>query len=47
MRTSEEKTIFDLHTMRLSQLPMVDFLPADYGMPHQAFGFEVGPVCFS
>jgi len=46
MAPADSKTIFELQTARLSQLPVVDFLPADYGMPHQAFGFEVGPVCF-
>ena len=47
MAPADSKTIFELRTERLSQLPLVDFLPADYGMPHQAFGFEVGPVCFN
>lgn len=45
-RGSESKTIFHLKTNKLSQLPITDFKPADYGMPHQAFGFEVGAVCF-
>ncbi len=42
----ESKTTFLLETSLLSQLPIADFLPVDYGLPHQAFGFEVGPVCF-
>jgi len=45
-RKSEEKTVFHIRTKKLAQLPLVDFLPADYGLPHQAFGFEVGPVCY-
>ena len=45
-KQGESKTTFDLTTKRLSQLPLQDFLPKDYGLPHQAFGFEVGPVCF-
>jgi collagen type V/XI/XXIV/XXVII alpha len=45
-RGSEAKTIFTLVTTKLSQLPVVDFFPVDYGLPHQAFGFEIGPVCF-
>merc|ERR1712154_461864 len=45
-RGSESKTIFNLVTSKLSQLPVVDFYPVDYGLPHQAFGFEIGPVCF-
>lgn len=46
LRQSESKTIFELSTHRLAQLPIVDFQPEDYGLPHQAFGFEVGAVCF-
>jgi len=42
----ESKTIFEIRTKKLGQLPLVDFYPKDYGKPHQAFGFEVGPVCF-
>jgi len=45
-RKAEEKTIFNLRTKKLNQLPIVDFFPSDYGSPHQAFGFEVGPVCY-
>jgi len=42
----EAKTIFEVQTTKLGQLPIVDFFPSDYGKPRQAFGFEVGPVCF-
>merc|ERR1712025_1018069 len=42
----ESKTVFEVRTKKLGQLPLVDFYPIDYGKPHQAFGFEVGPVCF-
>jgi len=42
----ESKTIFEVRTTKLGQLPLVDFLPSDYGKPRQAFGFQVGPVCF-
>lgn len=45
-RGFEAKTVFELGTAKLASLPIVDFKPEDYGMPHQAFGFEVGPVCF-
>lgn len=41
------KTVFEIQTDKLHQLPLVDFLPHDYGKPQQAFGFEFGPVCFS
>jgi collagen type V/XI/XXIV/XXVII alpha len=42
----EGKTIFDIRTKKSNQLPVIDFLPLDYGAEGQAFGFEVGPVCF-
>lgn len=45
-RKSKSETIFDVRTEKLKRLPIVDFYPSDYGMPHQAFGFSVGPVCF-
>jgi len=45
-KVRESKTIFEIRTQKLGQLPLVDFYPVDYGKPHQAFGFEVGPVCF-
>ena len=45
-KRKESKTIFEVRTKKLGQLPLVDFYPVDYGKPHQAFGFEVGPVCF-
>jgi len=45
-RGREGKTIFEIRTNRLGQLPLVDFYPVDFGRQQQAFGFEVGPVCF-
>lgn len=41
------KTVLEVRTNKLNTLPLVDFLPLDYGAPHQAFGFNLGPVCFS
>ncbi|XP_076347489.1 collagen alpha-1(III) chain-like [Tachypleus tridentatus] len=46
-QSSNDKTVFQIRTNKLAQLPLVDFFPKDYGFPHQAFGFDVGPVCFS
>ncbi|KAK3087331.1 hypothetical protein FSP39_004747 [Pinctada imbricata] len=40
------KAIFELNTSKVQRLPLVDFMPRDYGQPDQEFGFEVGPVCF-
>ncbi len=34
-RQMESKTSFELKTRRLSELPIKDFLPVDYGLPHQ------------
>jgi len=45
-RKGSSKTVFEIRTEKLGQLPIIDFFPTDYGQPHQAFGFEVGPVCF-
>lgn len=45
-RKSKSETIFEIRTKKLTQLPIVDFYPIDYGMPNQAFGFSVGPLCF-
>lgn len=46
-RKNKGETIFEIRTKRLNQLPIIDFYPVDYGMPNQAFGFSVGPVCFN
>lgn len=45
-RKSKSETVFVVTTKKLQQLPLIDFYPVDYGLPHQAFGFAVGPVCF-
>lgn len=45
-RNSRGETVFEIRTKRLNQLPIIDFYPKDYGAPNQAFGFNVGPVCF-
>lgn len=46
MRKSKGDTVFLVYSKKLQQLPLVDFYPVDYGSPHQAFGFTVGPICF-
>lgn len=43
---AKSKTILELQTKKLDLLPVVDFLPIDYGKSGQAFGFQMGPVCF-
>nr|CAD7427671.1 unnamed protein product [Timema monikensis] len=39
-RKSKSETVFEVRTKKLSHVPIVDFYPVDYGLPHQAFGFE-------
>lgn len=46
-RKGDGKTIFEISTKKVESLPIIDFIPTDYGQPDQQFGFEVGPVCFS
>lgn len=45
-RKNESETVFLIRSRKLQQLPVIDFYPVDYGLPYQAFGFTVGPVCF-
>ena len=45
-RKGKSQTVFEIRSEKLGQLPIIDFFPVDYGLPHQAFGFEVGPACF-
>ena len=39
------QTVFELRT-KASRLPIVDFMPHDYGKSNQKFGFKLGQVCF-
>lgn len=45
---SKSETIFEIRTKKLDNLPIIDFYPTDYGGNgyQQAFGFQMGPVCF-
>jgi hypothetical protein len=45
-RKGDGKTIFDVYASDVSILPIMDFVPKDYGEDGQEFGFEAGPVCF-
>lgn len=45
-RKDNGETVFLIRTSKLEQLPLIDFYPIDYGLPHQAFGFSTGPFCF-
>ena len=39
------QTVFEVRT-KASRLPIVDFMPQDYGKSNQKFGFKLGQVCF-
>lgn len=40
------KTVMEINTPKIDQVPIVDVMVTDFGDPNQKFGFEVGPVCF-
>jgi len=44
--TAKSETVFEIRTKKIQYLPIIDFYPVDYGQQQQAFGFQVGPVCF-
>ncbi|MEE6518463.1 hypothetical protein FKM82_029465 [Ascaphus truei] len=46
MRKGTDKTVLEVHTPLVDQLPLTDAMFMDFGEPNQKFGFEVGPVCF-
>lgn len=41
----EDKTVFEIETDKLNQLPIVDFAPKGWTQDAE-FGFEAGPLCF-
>ncbi|XP_075758622.1 collagen alpha-3(V) chain-like [Pelodiscus sinensis] len=46
LRQGQARTVLEVTTSRLEQLPLVDVAVPDFGAAHQKFGFELGPVCF-
>lgn len=40
------KTVMEINTPKIDQVPIMDVMVTDFGDPNQKFGFEVGPVCF-
>uniref|UniRef100_A0A3Q3LB79 Fibrillar collagen NC1 domain-containing protein n=1 Tax=Mastacembelus armatus TaxID=205130 RepID=A0A3Q3LB79_9TELE len=46
MRKGYEKTVMEINTPKIDQVPIIDIMLTDFGDPNQKFGFEVGPVCF-
>lgn len=41
------RTVFEFRTEKTRRLPIEDIAPVDVGDENQAFGLEIGPVCFS
>uniref|UniRef100_G1TNT5 Fibrillar collagen NC1 domain-containing protein n=1 Tax=Oryctolagus cuniculus TaxID=9986 RepID=G1TNT5_RABIT len=46
VRKGYQKTVLELDTPKVEQLPIVDIMFNDFGEATQKFGFEVGPACF-
>ncbi|CAB1349989.1 unnamed protein product [Coregonus sp. 'balchen'] len=40
------KTVMEINTPKIDQVPIIDVRLNDFGDASQKFGFEVGPVCF-
>uniref|UniRef100_A0A673CIA7 Collagen, type XI, alpha 1a n=1 Tax=Sphaeramia orbicularis TaxID=375764 RepID=A0A673CIA7_9TELE len=45
-RSGYGKTVMEINTPKIDQVPIIDVMLTDFGDPNQKFGFEVGPVCF-
>ncbi|KAL8164114.1 UNVERIFIED_CONTAM: hypothetical protein K2H54_046074 [Gekko kuhli] len=45
-RKGQERTVLQIATPRVEQLPLIDVAVQDFGDTNQKFGFELGPVCF-
>lgn len=43
---TKSESVFELRTRKLELMPIIDFYPMDYGQSNQAFGFQMGPICF-
>jgi len=46
VKKSYERTVLEINTPKVEQVPFVDIMFNDFGGQTQKFGFEVGPVCF-
>ncbi|CAM9130919.1 unnamed protein product, partial [Lampetra fluviatilis] len=45
-RKGEGRTVLEVSTPHVEQLPIADLMPGDLGGPGQQFGFQLGPVCY-
>uniref|UniRef100_A0AAV2ITL0 Fibrillar collagen NC1 domain-containing protein n=1 Tax=Knipowitschia caucasica TaxID=637954 RepID=A0AAV2ITL0_KNICA len=46
LKKGYEKTVLEINTPKVEQVPFVDIMFNDFGGPMQKFGFQVGPACF-
>uniref|UniRef100_A0A7N6BM01 Fibrillar collagen NC1 domain-containing protein n=1 Tax=Anabas testudineus TaxID=64144 RepID=A0A7N6BM01_ANATE len=46
LKQGYSKTVMEINTPRIDQLPIIDVMLNDFGDSNQRFGFEVGPICF-
>ncbi|KAI5092545.1 collagen alpha-1(XI) chain, partial [Silurus meridionalis] len=46
LKTGYARTVLEINTPRIDQVPIIDVMLNDFGDANQRFGFEVGPVCF-
>uniref|UniRef100_A0A3B4AU05 Fibrillar collagen NC1 domain-containing protein n=1 Tax=Periophthalmus magnuspinnatus TaxID=409849 RepID=A0A3B4AU05_9GOBI len=46
LKKGYEKTVLEINTPKVEQVPFVDIMFNDFGGSTQKFGFEVGPACF-
>ncbi|MEE6523467.1 hypothetical protein FKM82_022389, partial [Ascaphus truei] len=45
-RKGYSRTVIEINTLKIDQLPIADVMISDFGDQNQKFGFEVGPACF-
>uniref|UniRef100_A0A8C6ULL2 Fibrillar collagen NC1 domain-containing protein n=1 Tax=Neogobius melanostomus TaxID=47308 RepID=A0A8C6ULL2_9GOBI len=46
MKQGYSRSVLEINTLRIDQLPIIDVMFNDFGEANQRFGFEIGPVCF-
>ncbi|CAH2312084.1 collagen alpha-1(XI) chain-like [Pelobates cultripes] len=46
LRKGYGRTVLEINTLKIDQLPIADVMFSDFGDQNQKFGFEVGPACF-
>jgi len=45
--SATSKSVLEVRSRKLHQLPLTDFMAGDYGGNAQKLGFDFGPICFS